>query len=687
MAIEKYSHHAYEPADSAAAGQVFEAGGRRCVDLRPLTEAGLIGKNTVASYLFVNKDVRMTSGKTPQEYVVDYDRIPKRWRAIVDGYNPLVLFLSPSSSAESFFNAYKVNDRGLLLPPDKVRLYASEAAILDGVRELRKCLAPWRTDKSWAHIRDLVGRLDPEAWPHAFAACARTFQRKAAAYEAGGYTVLIHGGFGNRNALSSALGSQSGLLLDLVSDPRNLSAAAVTRLFNARSGLPPVSENTVRAFRQEHEQDIFARRFGGREFRGKRSMTIVRSAPSAPLYFWVLDGWDAELLYQSVAKRGAGCVTTYHNRVKMEVVLDACTKYPIGYAIGDTESPALVTAALRDAVNHTRTLFGRRYKPAQLQMDRAGYKTLLPLYAKTAVHVTPAQVGNAKAKIIEPWFRYFNDAYCHLQPNWSGYGLTARKESQPNASFLQTVRHTFPDRAGVEAQLAGFIEAERARLRDEYIAKWEQMPEENRFPMTDEEYLLAYGVRTEREYLLRPSDGLRLMIPGCGSRVYYDSFDHGFRRHPSVRWTVVYDPDDLDHALAMGDDGRLRYPLERKAVQPMALIERKEGDSEALRRVMDFNREEERRVAETLSAAGVGAPRKLALGPPPAPPEAIPRPATAEAIEADTAERDFGTLSKLLITDSEGNHKRRRDLARLAMESDPATVEGDDDEPDISELY
>ena len=94
-------------------------------------------------------------------------------------------------------------------------------------------------------------------------------------------------------------------------------------------------------------------------------MTVKRSAPSAPLYFWTLDGWDAELLYQktTVDKQGHN-VTTYHNRVKLEVVLDACTKYPIGFAIADTESPDLVRAALRDAVNHTRELFGSRFRPA-----------------------------------------------------------------------------------------------------------------------------------------------------------------------------------------------------------------------------------------------------------------------------------------------------------------------------------
>lgn len=688
MAIETYHRiQGLNLSNVVAAGQVFKVGRRRCVDIRPLMAYGALNAGSVRDALSAGRLEKVAVGGYNGAVVVDYDSLPDRYRDAVDGYNPLEAYLTPSPTAESFFLDYKVDGAaGILLPPAKARLYASEAAILDGVAELRNALAPWATAKSWQHLRGLVGRLDPEAWPHDLPVSAGRFRLKAEAYAAGGYVALIHGGYANKNALSAALREQEGLLLDLVSDPRNLSAASVARIFNARSGLPPVSAATVRAFRNARAQDIFARRFGGREFRGKRLMTVTRSAPSAPLYFWVLDGWDAELLYQKVEARRSGNVTTYHNRVKLEVVLDACTKYPIGYAIGDTESPALVTAALRDALNHTRVLFGRRYKPAQLQMDRAGFKALLPLYTRTAVHVTPAQVGNAKAKIIEPWFRYFNDAYCHLQPNWSGYGLTARKESQPNASFIQTARHAFPDRAGVEAQLAGFIEAERARLRGEFVAKWEAMPEENRFPMTDEAYLLAYGVRTTNDYLLNPAKGLHFRLPGSGGQeVWYDSFDHGFRRHPAVRWTVVYDPADLDKALAMGDDGRLRYPLERKRVQPMALIERKAGDSEALRRVMEFNRAEEQRVADVLGEAGVGAPRKLALDPPAPPPEAIPRPAEAGGLAADTAGRDFGTLSKLLITDSEGNHKRVRDLARLAMED--AALAGGDDEEDISERY
>ena len=61
--------------------------------------------------------------------------------------------------------------------------------------------------------------------------------------------------------------------------------------------------------------------------------------------------------------------TTYTNRKTMVVVLDACEKYPVGYAIGDHESPALIREALRNAVQHTKELFGERYKPLQLQSD------------------------------------------------------------------------------------------------------------------------------------------------------------------------------------------------------------------------------------------------------------------------------------------------------------------------------
>ena len=92
------------------------------------------------------------------------------------------------------------------------------------------------------------------------------------------------------------------------------------------------------------------------------------------------------------------------------VVLDPFNKYPIGYATGYQESPELIKAALRNATNHTAELFGQRLRPVQIQSDNYQIKIMLPTYGM-AEYVTPAEVGNAKAKPIEPYFRRLNHKY------------------------------------------------------------------------------------------------------------------------------------------------------------------------------------------------------------------------------------------------------------------------------------
>ena len=138
--------------------------------------------------------------------------------------------------------------------------------------------------------------------------------------------------------------------------------------------------------------------------RNKRSMQHKRKAPSMPLYFWSVDGWDAELLYQKV-KDGT---TTYHNRLTMVVVLDMFNEYPIGYAIGTHETPALIRAAVRNAIQHTKELFGEYHLVQQLQSDNYGRGALNSVYEAESKYYTPARVGNAKAKPIEPFFDIFN---------------------------------------------------------------------------------------------------------------------------------------------------------------------------------------------------------------------------------------------------------------------------------------
>lgn len=228
--------------------------------------------------------------------------------------------------------------------------------------------------------------------------------------------------------------------------------------------------------------------------------------------------------------------TTYTNRKTMVVVLDACEKYPVGYAIGDHESPALIREALRNAIQHTKELFGERYKPLQLQSDNYQKKVMVPFYEAMTKYYTPAALGNAKSKIVEPYFKHLNVEYCQKQANWSGFGLTADKDNQPNLEVLNQNHKFIPDEATVIAQLEAIIAQERAKKIDAYRAAWERTEEARKMPFGIEEYLMLMGETTGRTNKIT---GSGLFIEFMGERICFDSFDLSLRDHYNEDWIVT----------------------------------------------------------------------------------------------------------------------------------------------------
>ncbi len=401
-------------------------------------------------------------------------------------------------------------------------------------------------------------------------------------------------------------------------------------------------------------------------------MQNKREKPTAPLLYWTLDGWDVELYYQrdEINKQGHN-VTTYSNRLTLVVVLDPHGMYPIGYAIGTHETPALIKEALRNAANHTAELWGVRYCSNQLQSDHYGIKTMSDVYHLMGKTFTPAAVGNAKGKIIEPYFLYLNKNYCQYMPNWSGFGVTSGKNKQPNSDALNAKRKTFPTLEECVAQITKIIELERARKREAYMAGWSKLLDNRKIRLSDEQYLLNFGADTGFRNAIE-GQGLRPTIEGV--KRTYDCFDPRFREHAHVRWAVMYDPAHLDRVLAVSEDGRLRFMLEEKYVQPMALADRKEGDAEQLARVDNFNSQLKGKIINELAATTETIHQLISRHP---------------ALE--------GSLAKAVLCDSNGQHKNRRNQARLrakdvqdveytVINSIPGVVASQDDS-DIRDLY
>ena len=617
-----------------------------------------------------NQVKQMRKGGNGRTALYAVESLPLKWRTEVYKRYPdlqeqadsreFIDTVEPDGKALSFYQDYKLSD-GRNLPDDKVLEYASNAAIMNAFRRRWEAHVSKRqrsgkrttlAKEFWSRAAAALPRL-ADHFPHSLPGSPRRLQMKFAEYVSSGYECFISGKFLNGNAGKVLTDEQTGYLATLISNPNNVQDTVVAKFYNAKArmlGWKEITAAAVGVWREKLQLEAAAGRLGVTSFRANKTMQVKRSRPTAPFLMCSLDGWTVELLYQKTRtdKKGHN-VTTYTNRLTIVVVLDPCVDYPMGYAVGDHECPELIKAALRNAAIHSREITGEMLRYNQVQSDRYAIKSMTELYAVLGDKVIPAQAHNAKAKPVEPYFNHLNTTYCQLCPNWSGFGVTTNPKRQPNSEALNKRRHSFPDEAGLRAQIDEMMRLERQQKIGKLMEKLANLKPEHRLPMSREMYLLNFGDET----------GFKNVLEGCGLRPTilgmkrdYDCFDLTFRDHASERWTVKYDPDDLHEVLAVSEDGTRRYMLEEKYVQPMALADRKPGDAEQLQRVHDYNKaleaETGRRLADHFEDARRVIERAAEL-------PIHGTPALGACIE-----------DRLLLTDSRGQHKDNRSRKRLA---------------------
>ena len=634
---------------------------------------GIIAIKTLQQLVYRGQAERAQRGCKDRASLFYVDSLPYKYRTEVHRRfpdlesraesRPFTESVEPDGEAYAFYEGYTFAN-GSHLTPEKIEEYSNNAAVLNSFRRWLEVSNGMRSKTGhrkvrkgefWAMAAKAVENM-ADTFPNTLPSNERRLQEKFNDYERDGYVALISGKHGNSNAAKVETEAQKAAISALCAIPNGLSNAFVARQYNdvmKRTGGETITAGTVGRLRKENGLAIDAMRHGSSHFSNTHAMQVSRTRPTAAMLLWSLDGWDAELYYQ---KRNAKGVVTYNNRKVLEVVLDACCDYPIGYAIGDQEDSQLIAEALRNAANHTRELFGSRYMTCQLQSDHYALKTMTPYYSTVADKVTPARVRNAKSKPVERYFLDINERYCKTQQNWSGYGITAKKEHQPNTEYHNLVKKNFPDEEGVIRQLEEIIAVERASKLEEYMKFWELTPADRRLPLPDERFLLRFGRSSGRTNVLQGQG----MCPRIGGvRRQYECFDISFRDKAYLRWDIRYDESDLSHVLAVSEDGKYRYMLEEKYLQPMALADRKEGDALQLERVRDYNRALTDHTSEMFLQISEHA-RPLISG------------MAAEALESPDARN---VLAKELLTDSRGQHKSRRAGERRRLAAAAADAE------------
>jgi hypothetical protein len=559
-------------------------------------------------------------------------------------------YLVDDFKAFEFFSNYQLAD-GRLLPDDKVQEFVNNAKVLNALhniandtRALRRALNN-QTTGIWNALATISEDLKNELG-HNLPAHPRKLQEKVRIFKGSGvnnYESLIPGTYLNKNRNKIIDIEQEATLRGLFRMHNNFDDAQIAMMYNMiakQLGWDNISRSTVSNYRKKWNIVVVSGAKGSSHFNNNIKMQVKRSAPTAPLLYWTADGWDAELLYQTTTVDAKGNnVTTYHNRLTIVVVLDPCCKYPIGYAIGTHESPELIREAFRNAVNHSQELFGARYRVAQLQTDNYAKKNLTPFYEAISEKYTPAAVKNAKAKVIEPYFHSLNKNYCQFQSNWSGFGVTSKKTSQPNAEYLNKIRKHFPDFEGCKIQLVTIMEAERAKKVDQYRKAFIESNHVDRLQISEMEYLYQLGETKEKTTKMQPN-GFIFQINN--SKLFYDSFNKKFRELNHLDWHVKYDPSNMEKVLVHDKTGAHRFILEQKFNNAMAIEDRFDNDTEMLSKIRNFNKNLEFEVLESMES-DINVVNNLN--------------------QSNPALQD--TLSKLILTDSNGQHKNQKSAARL----------------------
>lgn len=434
--------------------------------------------------------------------------------------------------------------------------------------------------------------------PGTFPTSYKRINKKVELYKEEGYEHLIDKRFGNKRAAKigktedgfdeATEERQIAIIRRVASMHNNFDADQVCRYANLvfeKKGWEQVSRRTIYGVMQKYKASLMPGRRGKREYMNTIGMQNKRKAPPHPMLYWSLDGWTVELLYQENGK--------YDKRMVMVVVLDTMNKYPVGYAIGDRETAALIKKANRNALLHIQHLFGEPYYPHQVQSDRYQLKHLTPFYQALGHLHTPASVGNAKSKVIEPYFKYLNKEYCQSMANWSGFNIDANRKNQVNREMLNLIKKTFPNKEACIEQIERIIRLERERKIIEYRDRWEAAPDETKQVMSKADWMMVFGEAVGSTNRIT-GQGIVKMIDGI--EYTFDSFDPSFRKHINEDWQIIADKDNLSEVLVVSADGKLRFVLHEKRQLAMDAYSTTEEDNEYRQRVKQFNKDRETEI-------------------------------------------------------------------------------------------
>ena len=544
---------------------------------------------------------------------------------------PIRNMITSTIAANQFFLSHRYGDNKML-PIRRVRQYSRACDILEmlkRVEESRNKLikdlgipVPTFYDHLEAIISEEKRNGDKESYDGANQLHARfpgsymKLRAKLDAYKKEGYSCVMEKNLGNANNLKVATDDARDFLLQLIKDGRQFSDVMVAMMYNVKAseqGWKQITPPTVQKWRKDNEAEITPFRYGAAAFNERYIKQVPGMRPSAPMYLVEHDDNNLDLLFQDP---DGG----QFNRYVAIVVADSFCDLVLGKSVimADTPETWQVQHAYIDAMYYIRSLTGSWYMPHELKADKWRSKALTPFYTKLAKHVPPAH-GNKHRGYIEQLFGselWKNGLKLVSQGNYNGNNMTAKFRGFNVDTLEQSLKDKSRPMIGEEAELQieqffyllrNMPDVKRTDMNalskeQKWLQAWNAMPEEQRRPITDEQFLLTFGITHTPKH----KDTIRITNRGVEPQINNVNYSYElpelwmYNKLRGADVQVIYDPYDMSRVVVTNHDD-IRFVAKTNTMVPRALKDHYTGSRTYLNALLAEKKEMVQKVADTHS--------------------------------------------------------------------------------------
>lgn len=540
---------------------------------------------------------------------------------------PIKALVEKDLKAESFFTSYRYNNGTAALPLESIAAYTRAASWLNSIikcnddKKFIKKQLNLSIISFFENVKHII-EADKIELPSSY----KRLREKMKEYQANSYACLIDWRFGNSNGVKVKDEVAEAILFEMISNPKQFDDVLIGWQYNAwaaKNDRKEITSGTVGNYRRRYYDLLQISREGNEAYVNNYGKSIKGFRPSQPTFFLESDDNHTDYYFVNWEDNTAH---KYYYTFKCMVVTDSFNDLVLGYAVGKEITTDLVKEAYRNAMHYMRRLTGQWVLPHETKSDRWGLKTLQPFYESMGNYAATPK-GSKKRGYLEQFFgsTHWERAMklCDRN-NYTGHNVTAKTKGV-NREVLEADKKNYPTVqeapqyfADLFTRLRKMPPKEGAISKEaEWLAAWNAMPADKKRIVSDEDFLLKFGIAKEQTNMITDR-GIDITINGIAYN--YDVPDQYYYQHKGLSLITLYDPNDMSRVLLTDGKG-IRFIASAAHLQSRAMADYKEGDRTRLNQYLSGKQahvqlvsEKQEARTELLIAGGINVSKLLTEG-------------------------------------------------------------------------